>query len=384
MKICENLDSSACLPTMARQRFSFARITNPILILFPMVMEKLLTDDNQVGIVFRAGETATGTLLDVNGSRMLVELPGGRTGIITRKELFHSEDDEYEPGMEIEAMVLDPENELGLVVLSLRRASQEKVWGELRTIMDEERIIKVKISEANKGGLMATYKGLKAFLPVSQLMPVNYPRVDGANATMILQMLEAHVGKEFAVRVINVDRESGKIILSEKAAHQDQIAKTLTNLSEGDVLDGEVSGIVKFGIFVTSNGVEGLVHLSEIDWGHVSNPGKLYSLGDKVQVKVIGIDGDKLSFSIKQLQEDPWLEKVKDYATDQIVEGPVIRWNAQGVFIEVAPDVQGVFGLDQFGVEDHSELDIKEGEIRKGTIVSVQTDSHRLELKKLD
>jgi len=346
-------------------------------------MSDLLAKHAAGVISYKAGETAKGAVIHVNPFRILVELQGGVTGIISKKEASGLlSDDAVEIGTELEAAVVNPENEQGLVVLSLKRASQDMAWAELNNIMDEGRIIKVKIFEANKGGLMANYKGLRAFLPVSQLTPINYPRVDGADSGQIYQKLQEHVGKEFVVRVINVDRESGKIIVSEKAAHEEQADKTRKNLSVGDVMKGEVSGVLKYGIFVTFDGVEGLVHLSELDWGHVSDPSRHYKLGDKVEVMVIGIDGDKLSLSIKRLTEDPWKDKVKGFKEGQKVSGRVIRWNAQGVYTEIAQDVQGLFPLDQFGVSDYSELKVKEGEEIKGTIVTINFDSHRLELKK--
>ena len=332
--------------------------------------------------MYKVGQKVTGTVVDANEFRILIDLPGGVTGVITRREIGHGfdADSDFGLGAEVEALIINDEDGDGLVVLSLRQVSHEMVWAELGEIQTSERIIKVKIEEANKGGLMASYKGIKSFLPVSQLTPVNYPRVDGADSGMILQKLQSHIGKEFAVRVINVDRETGKVIISEKAAFKDQAKETLAKLTVGDEAEGAVSGLVKFGIFVTFGGVEGLVHLSELDWGHVSDPSKLYSLGDKVNVKVIGMDGDKLSLSVKRLSDDPWLKLVSGYNEGQEVEGKVTRWNSQGVFIEVADDVQGFFALSQFDVESHADLKIREGEVKKGMILNVNTDSHRLEL----
>jgi len=346
-------------------------------------MDPFVSKDNAGVVLYRGGETVTGTVIDVNPYRILLDLPGGVTGIIPKKEAtgFGSSTEDVAVGQTIEAMIIDAEDDQGLVVLSLRRASQDMAWAELNTMGDEKRIIKVKIEEANKGGLMASYKGLKAFLPVSQLMPLNYPRVNGAEASAILTRLQSHIGKEFAVCIINVDREEEKIILSEKEAYKEQSVETLKNLEEGDRVEGQVSGIVKFGIFVTFGGVEGLVHLSEIDWGHVSNPGDRFALGDKVEVLVIGVDGDKLSFSIKQLHDDPWLEKVKSFKEGQKVSGKILRWNAQGVFIELADDVQGFFSLDQFGVASHSELKLRDSDTMEGTVTSINTNSHRIELQ---
>jgi len=349
------------------------------------VMENLLTSGDDGIVVYRAGETIKGTVIDVSGSRILLDLPGGMTGIITKKEAtgFGVSTDTVEKGTTFEALIINAENEQGLVAMSLRRASQENVWAELNVSLDEERIIQVKIAEANKGGLIAMYKGIRAFLPVSQLTPLNYPRVDGAEAGAILQKLQAHIGKEFAVRAINVDREAGKLIVSEKAAHAESKKETLKNLNAGDVIQGVVSGVVKFGIFVTFGGVEGLVHLSELDWGHVSNPAKIYSLNDKVEVVVISIEGEKLALSIKRLSDDPWKKKVAEFEEGQEVAGKIVRWNSSGVFIEIKKEVMGTFSLDQFGVEHHSELEIKDGEMMTGTVLKVNFDSHRIDLQKV-
>jgi small subunit ribosomal protein S1 len=347
-------------------------------------MDDLLTDGDAGIVLFRAGDSAKGVVIDINSSRILLELDGGVTGIITKKEAGgFLADESVEIGATLESAIINPENEQGLVVLSLKRASQDMAWSDLSTLMDESRIVKVKIFEANKGGLMANYKGLRAFLPVSQLTPLNYPRVNGADSARILQKLQEHIGKEFAVRVINVDREGGKIIISEKAAHEEQMKSTLKELSVGDIVKGEVSGVLKYGIFVAFNGVEGLVHLSELDWGHIADPSAHYSQADKVEVMVIGIDGDKLSLSIKRLTDDPWREKVKNYQEGQEISGKVLRWNAQGIFIEIEPEVQGLFTLEDFGVSAHTELKLKEGEELHGVIEAINVDSHRLELKKV-
>ncbi len=350
------------------------------------IMDTLLAKDGTGVVLFRTGDSVKGSVIDANPSQILLELPGGTTGVITKKEALSYEvsADEIQSGTELEAVVIDPENEAGLVVLSLRRASQDATWAELNTMLEEERIFKVKIEEANKGGLMARYKGLKAFLPVSQLTPLNYPRVQDGSGTAILKRLQEHIGKNFAVRLINVDREEGKVIISEKAAHDEQIEQTMAQVKEGDVVKGTVSGVMKFGIFVSFGGVEGLVHLSELDWGHISDPAKKYSIGDQIEVLVIGKEGHKLSFSVKKLTEDPWKDKVKDFAVGDVVSGKVVRWNQNGVFIEVTSDVQGLFSLESFGVDDHTKLKIQEGKSLSGKILEINLGSHRLELEKIE
>lgn len=342
--------------------------------------------DSQEGvsiILFKGGESVKGTIIHKNESRLLLELDGGQIGMITKKEMGPVGLDDFKIGTQVEAIVINPENDQGLVLMSLKKASQDMVWAEANTAMEEDRIIKVRIVEANKGGLMGEFKNLRCFLPVSQLMPVNYPRVDGAEAGLILKKLQEFIGQDFAVKVINVDRENEKIIISEKAAHQEKINETLQTLKTGDVFKGEVSGILKYGIFVTFNGVEGLVHLSELDWGHVSSPSKHYQLGDKVEVMVIGIDRDKLSLSIKRLTEDVWKEKVKDINPGDTITGKVLRWNSQGVFLDIEEDVQGFFELAEFGVEDYEMLKFKEGQDLEGEVKEINYDSHRIELKQV-
>ncbi len=349
-------------------------------------MQNLLDKDDSALVVFKIGQSVKGKIVHSNSSRILLELEGGVTGMITKREIgpYASEDDTME-GTEIESTIINPENEQGLVILSLRRASQDTAWAELNVISEEDRIIKVKIEEANKGGLMARYKGLKAFLPVSQLMPKNYPRVEGADSGEILKKLQSHIGKEFVVKVINVSREEGKIIISEKKAHDEQMAETMKNIQIGDQVEGEVSGIVKFGIFVTFGGIEGLVHVSELEWGHVSDPGRNYNVGDKIEVLIIGKDGDKLSFSVKQLTEDPWATYVEKYNIGDEVSGKITRWNDNGVFVEISKEVQGLFFLDQFDASKGSELTgkIKDGETMVGKIIGINTSAHRLELEKV-
>lgn len=332
--------------------------------------------------LFGAGETTKGTVIDANESRILLELDGGMIGMITKKEIGSTKPEDFSIGSQVEAIVINPETDQGLVLMSLKKASQDMIWAEANSAMEEDRIVKVRIVEANKGGLMGDYKGLRCFLPVSQLMPVNYPRVEGAESGLILKKLQGFIGQDFAIKIINVDRDNGKIIISEKSAHQEKIEDTLKNLKVGDIFKGEVSGVLKYGIFVTFQGVEGLVHLSELDWGHVSNPSKYYQLGDKVEVMVIGLDGDKLSLSIKRLTEDEWKKKVLQFKQGETIKGKILRWNPQGIFIDIADDVQGLFELSEFGVTNHEELKLKEGEIIEGVIKEINYDSHRLELKK--
>jgi len=198
-------------------------------------------------------------------------------------------------------MVLGDSVERGLLILSLKRANQIKSLTNLSKYRNSEEVITVRPTEANKGWLLVDIDGLKWFIPVSQLTPLNYPRVEGADPAKILEHLQGLVGKDFKVKVINVDEAGKKIIFSEKAAISENRDKALGNLKVGDVVEGTVSGILTYGLFITFDGLEGLVHVSEIDWGHVNNPSKFAKVGQKIKVKVIGLDNDKISLSVKTI-----------------------------------------------------------------------------------
>ena len=243
---------------------------------------------------FEIGELVVGTAVVANQKMILVDLDGQFTGIITGAHMQSSTEDSSTivPGTRIESIVIGDDAHSGLIHLSLRRASQAKLIEKLHSNFDTKEIITVVPNEANKGGLLIDLDGIKGFIPVSQLTPVNYPRVEGANPERILEHLNKLIGKPFKVRVINVDNDGKKIIFSEKAAIEEQRAAALVNLKIGDVVEGVVSGILTYGLFVTFDGLEGLVHVSEIDWGHVANPQKFAKPGDKIKAgEVLAVSG---------------------------------------------------------------------------------------------
>ena len=187
------------------------------------------------------------------------------------------------------------------ITIMAKRANQIKSLNSLESNFGSGEVMTVRPTGANKGGLLVDIDGLKGFIPVSQLTPLHYPRVEGADPEKILEHLNSLLTVDFKVRVINVDEGGKKIIFSEKAAIEEQRGKALETLKEGDIVEGTVSGILSYGLFVTFDGLEGLVHVSEIDWGHVTDPSKFAKVGMKVKVKIIGLDSDKISLSINAL-----------------------------------------------------------------------------------
>lgn len=353
------------------------------------VMEKLLK--NSPNIVFPVpGTLIDGTVTDIYKNKVLVDLGGISTGIIAGKEVHDSMNtlEELNAGDSVSAYVIDPENPDGLVVLSLRKASQEKSWRKFVDAYDSGEVIQVKANEANKGGLLLEIDGIKGFIPVSQLAPMHYPRVNGADSNEILKRLQSLAGVEFNVKVINVDNDNGKLILSEKAAMREQRDNSLGKLKVGQKIKGKISGIVKFGIFVAFEGLEGLVHISEIAWGHVKDPSEFGKIGDEVEVLVIGIEGEKISLSMKRLTPDPWLEAAKNFKVGKVVEGEVNKVTQFGAFMQLNEEINGLIHLTEISEEeiDDASKVINVGDKVKAKVISVDPDEHRigLSIKALD
>lgn len=347
------------------------------------MMDELIKDSPEI-FRPRPGELVEGTVVFKGKNKLLLDLKGVSTGIISGRELRDSFNTfkDLSPGDIVGALVLEDENDEGLVVMSLRMASQKKAWDKFHTLTESDKTMKFTAQEANKGGLIANIDGIRAFLPVSQLAPVNYPRVNNAEAGEIIARLQKFVGHTFTVKIVTMDEESGKIVVSEREAMSEERAKALEGLRPGDVKEGAVSGIVKFGLFVTFEGLEGLVHISEIAWGHVKNPGEYADLGDRVTVKVIGIDGDKLSLSIKQLTKDPWEEVAERYPLGKKVSGTVVRFADYGAFLRLEKDINGLVHLSELAhhkVTDPSEV-LTIGQKVEAQVINIDIDERRIGL----
>lgn len=332
----------------------------------------------------RPGELVEGIVVFKGKNKLLLDLAGVITGIISGRELRDSFNTfkDLNLGDTVMALVLEEENDEGLVVMSLRMASQKKAWDKFHKLVEQEATMKFVAQEANKGGLIANIDGIRAFLPVSQLAPVNYPRVNNADTGEIITRLQKFVGHTFTVKIVTMDEEAGKIVVSERDALAEERAKALEHLKVGDVKEGMVSGIVKFGLFVTFDGLEGLVHISEIAWGHVKNPSEFAEMGDRVSVKVIGVDGDKLSLSIKQLTKDPWEEVAERYPVGKKVTGTVVRFADYGAFLRLEKDINGLVHLSEIAhqkVADPAEA-LTIGQKVDAQVINIDVDERRIGL----
>ncbi len=330
------------------------------------------------------GAVITGKVVSVSKNRLVVDLNGVAVGIVSGRETHDSAGTikDLKEGDEVKTVIIEEENEDGMVVLSLKKASQVTSWERFEKAYKDGDVIDVSISEANKGGLLIDVDGIKGFIPVSQLAPAHYPRVEGANAQAILSRLQKLVGIKLQTKIINLDRSTGKMILSEKAALQSQAKASLGELKVGNRMKGRVSGVVKFGIFVTFNGLEGLVHISEIAWGHVSNPHQYAKVGDEVEVEIIGIEGEKLSLSMKRLIPDPWSVIEEKYPINSKVKGIINRFSPFGAFVQLEDDLNGLIHLSEISdqkVEDPADF-LEVGQEVEAMVINIDRDEHRIGL----
>jgi small subunit ribosomal protein S1 len=331
----------------------------------------------------KQGEVISGTIIKIEKKNILVNVNNQFTGLVVAKEVGNTIDlNELQAAQSIEVMVLWDSVERGLLILSLKRANQIKNPSNLTKYNTSNEIITVRPTEANKWGLLVDIDGLKGFIPVSQLTPLHYPRVEGADPEKILAHLGALVGQPFKVRVINVDEAGKKIIFSEKAAIEENRGEALKNLKEGDIVEGTISGILSYGLFVTFDGLEGLVHVSEIDWGHVTDPSKFAKVWMKVKVKVIGLDSEKISLSIKRLKENPWDVLAKKYKLNDTITAPISRISKFGAFMDLEGGIQGLIHLSEIshGVVKDIRDHIKVGEEVVAKIINFEPEKKRIGL----
>lgn len=341
-------------------------------------MEDLLAQESVGGL--EVGEIVEGTVIDAEKHEIWVDLGPRGTGLIVGREIERTGD--IKPGDLISASVLEPESDEGHAILSLKKAAKEKGWEALELYFKNKEIFTIKAFDANKGGLLVEAEGIRGFLPVSQLSAENYPRVSGADKDEILHRLNSIVGKPLRVRVLDLDRRDNKLILSEKEAQREETEGKVAAMKVGETVTGLVTGVVDFGIFVNVEGVEGLVHISEIAWDRVDNPGKYVKVGQKVEAKIISIDRDKLSLSIKQLSPDPWLEEIAEYKEGDLVEGKVTRITPFGAFVQVTPVIEALVHVSELSdgpVEDPGSL-VKLGETKQFRIIAIDPESHKLSL----
>ncbi|MBU0708068.1 S1 RNA-binding domain-containing protein [Patescibacteria group bacterium] len=350
----------------------------------PSEMEKLLDEQGAIKIP-RVGDIIDGTIISVSKNEVHVDIEGLCSGVVRGRELY-DESGEYTDlnvGDKVQATVFELENEKGVMELSFRQAGHKKAWDLLFSLKEEKTIVDAAITEANRGGLMVKVGRVVGFLPVSQLTVEHYPRVEGGDKDKILEKLLSYVDKSFKVRVIDLDEEEEKLIVSEKLAWEDKQKVAIDKYKVGGIVEGKVTGVVDFGAFVEfGDGLEGLVHISELAWQRIDDPREIIKVGDAIKAKIISIDNSRISLSMKQLKEDPWRKAISKYEVGQVVKGEVLKLNPFGVFVELDDDIHGLAHISELSYKlvRHPGEIVKIGDKREFKILSIEPDNHRLGL----
>lgn len=301
------------------------------------------------------GDLIEGVVIENDKSGVYIDLPPWGTGIIFGKEYINVRDivKKINIGDIIKTKVVDIENENGYIELSLKEARQALTWNEAETVIKNKTILELPIKEANKGGLILEWQGVQGFLPASQLKSNHYPRVEDGDKDKILEELKKLIGQKITVTIISALPKEGKLIFSEKSPGEKEKEKIIEKYKVGDTVDGEITGVVDFGVFVKiEEGLEGLIHISEIDWGLVENPRNFFKTHDKVKAKIIEIKDGKISLSVKALKENPWKEAEKKYAKDKIVQGVIIKFNKHGALASIEEGIAGLVHISEFENEE--------------------------------
>lgn len=327
-----------------------------------------------------AGDVVEGTITTVKKNEVWVDLGAQGTGVVLRREIGHGQ--QLEAGQKITVSVIDSEMDEGYALLSMKRAIKDRGWDELQRVFDANEIVEILPYDANRGGLLVELEGIRGFLPVSQLAAGHYPRVSGADKDEILQKLGALTNKPLRVRILDLSRKDNKLIFSEKEAVKDDMADRFAKLKVGDSVEGVVTGVIDFGAFVNVDGIEGLIHISEISWERVDNPRNYVKVGETVKAKIIAIDKDRLSLSLKQMSEDPWLEQVKAFKKGDIVEGKVTRITPFGAFVQLSPSVEALVHVSE--MSDDEDVDPEKlfqlNEKKEFKVLDIDTENRKIAL----
>jgi small subunit ribosomal protein S1 len=357
-------------------------------------MESLLNEQEMNVDLPQPGEIRTGMIASISPNQILISIGAKSEGVVSGRELEQLTQEEREGlkvGQEVHVYVVNPEDENGNVVLSLKRAQEQISWENVEKLVASDTVIDSKVIGFNKGGLIVAVEGLRGFVPSSQISALRRSQSTGDTPEQRWQKM---IGQPISVRVIEVDRERRRLILSERAAstesRQSIKERVIEELEEGKVYTGRVTSLANFGAFININGADGLVHLSELSWDHIDHPREVLEVGQEVKVKVINVDKEKkrIGLSVRALQNDPWRSRVEKYSVGQLVEGVITRLTKFGAFARLEGDIEGLIHISEIAEHriEHPKEVLKEGEVKSLRVIRIDPDQHRigLSLRKVD
>ncbi|MEI6479576.1 MAG: S1 RNA-binding domain-containing protein [bacterium] len=351
-----------------------------------LILTQLAKTSPQIFSSVKVGDIVEGSVLDKSSRAILVNLGRHGTGVVYRGELQNARElvKSLEVGSPIHAKVIEVDNDDGFVELSLSEAGKQKAWGEVDELRGKDEAFTIKITGFNKGGLIANVKGIPAFLPVSQLAADHYPKAITAERTEIGSALQKLVGEEISVKIIDANPRAGKLILSEKEATEISSRELAKNYEVGQTVDGVVSGVADFGVFVKfvdNPAVEGLIHVSELDYRIVENPKDVVKVDDVVKAKIVDIKEGKISLSLKALKPDPWMVVANKYGENQEVKGKVYMFNPFGAIVNLDETYQGYVHVTEFGGVEEMRKHLTIGKEYSFVVDAVKPQERKITLK---
>jgi small subunit ribosomal protein S1 len=357
-------------------------------------MESLLNEQELSVDLPQPGEIRKGMIASVGPSQVLISIGAKSEGVVSGRELEQltaKEREELKVGDEVHVYVINPEDSNGNVVLSLKRAQEQISWDNVEKLVTDGEVIESKIIGFNKGGLIVGVEGLRGFVPSSQISALRRSQTTGDTPEQRFQKM---VGQPISVRVIEVDRERRRLILSERAANtesrQSLKERVIDELEEGKVYTGRVTSLANFGAFININGADGLVHLSELSWDHIEHPREVLEVGQEVKVKVINVDREKkrIGLSVRALQDDPWKSRVEKYSVGQLVEGKITRLTKFGAFARLDDDIEGLIHISEMADHriEHPKEVLRENDVKTLRVIRIDAEQHRigLSLRRVD
>lgn len=328
----------------------------------------------------KPGDVIEGEIISTNKNSVLLDLLSLGTGIVYPGEFYDNTElqKSLKPGQKISAILLELEDENGHRELSLKRAQMTTAWQDIRNKKERGEIIATKVININKGGLIVEINGIPGFLPLSQLAPEHYPKIEGGDTTKIVQMLQKLRNTEINVKIIDYFEDENRLIVSEKAINEEQLKEEAAKLKAGEVIKGIVTDVTDFGAFVKiGESLEGLIHISEIDWKLIDNPRDFLIPGQEVEAKIVSIEGTKISLSLKALKPDPWAKIADKYSVGQQLEGEIIKITSYGAFVKLDEEITGLIPSSEFSDKKISET-VTVGDHKKIAIVSIDSTDHKM------
>ncbi|MCE9646082.1 MAG: S1 RNA-binding domain-containing protein [Chloroflexi bacterium] len=357
-------------------------------------MESLLESETLSVELPQVGEIRKGMIASISPSQILISVGAKSEGVVAGRELEQltpEERAELKVGQEVSVFVLNPEDQNGNVVLSFKRAQEEMSWENVEKMIAEETVIDTKIIGFNKGGLIVAVGNLRGFVPSSQISSVRRAQSSGDTPEQRWQKM---VGQAISVRIIEVDRERRRLILSERSTNSETRSsmkdRVISELEEGKIYTGKVTSLADFGAFVNINGADGLVHLSELSWDRLQHPKEMLEVGQEVKVKVINVDREKkrIGLSMRALQDDPWKSRVEKFSVGQLVEGTITRLTKFGAFARLEGDIEGLIHISELSENrvEHPKEVLHEGDVKTLRVIRIDGEQHRigLSLRKVD